>query len=209
TGPATELPIAVAGDTLTLLGFDPVEHGPGVLVVGPRRTGRSTALQVLAADAAARGWPVVTITPRPRPLRSESYGGPVFTMDSDRQEVTAALAALVEAGPSLLLVDDLELIGLDGWLADLVTEHTAALRDRAGLIAAAGSIEDLGSVYRGPAVALKRSRSGLLLSPQNQGDGDLFGIRPPRSTVGGPPVPGRGLLIRGGAFQGAQVVLPE
>jgi len=200
-----ELPIGVGGDTLELLGLDAVEHGPGVLIAGPRRSGRSTALRLLAEAATERGWPVVVITPRQSPLRES---GAFFTPDSDRDEVTAAVAALREAEHSLLVVDDLELLGLDGWLPDLIANHVTELRDQASLVVAGGSIEDLVGVYRGPAVALKKSRSGLLLSPQSQNDGDLFNVRLPRSAAGGPMLPGRGLLVRSGQFQGVQVVWP-
>jgi len=199
------LPLAVGGDTLELLGLDPVEHGPGVIIAGPRRSGRSTALRVLAGAASDRGWPVVVITPRQSPLREH---GPAFTLDSDRDEVTIAVKALHDAEHSLLVVDDLELIGLDGWLPDLITDHVTGLRDRASLVVAGGSLEDLVGVYRGPAVAVKKSRSGLLLAPQAQGDGDLFNIRLPRSATGAPMLPGRGLLVRSGQFQGVQVVWP-
>jgi S-DNA-T family DNA segregation ATPase FtsK/SpoIIIE len=203
--PPAELPLAVGGDTLELFGLEPIEHGPGVIIAGPRRSGRSTALRVLAGAASDRGWPVVVITPRQSPLREH---GPAFTLDSDRDEVSIAVKALHDAEHSLLVVDDLELLGLDGWLVDLITDHVTDLRDRASMVVAAGSLDDLVGVYRGPAVALKKSRSGLLLAPQAQGDGDLFNIRLPRSAAGGPMLPGRGLLVRSGQFQGVQVVWP-
>jgi S-DNA-T family DNA segregation ATPase FtsK/SpoIIIE len=56
---------------------------------------------------------------------------------------------------------------------------------------------------------LKKSRSGLLLAPQTPSDGDLFGIRLPRSAVGGPAPAGRGLLVRTGTFLPVQVVKPD
>ncbi len=205
-----EIPVAVGGDTLTLFGFDPLEHGPSFLIGGPRRTGRSTVLKVVALDAAARGWQTVVITPRQSPLRT---GLPddvdVFTLDTPEDEIVAAIEKLRTAEHSALIVDDLEILGLDGMLPDAISEHVDALRDKQSLVIAAGALEDISSTYRGPAVAMKKSRSGILFAPQNQGDGDLFGIRLTRSMVGMPPVPGRGLLVRGGAYFGVQTVLPD
>ncbi|WP_375492705.1 FtsK/SpoIIIE domain-containing protein [uncultured Jatrophihabitans sp.] len=204
------IPVAVGGDTLTLYGFDPIEHGPGILIGGPRRTGRSTVLKTVAQDVLARGWQTVVITPRQSPLRT---GLPdeakLFTLDTPEDEIIAALAELAQAEHSALIVDDLEMLGLDGMLADAIGEHVDALRDKESLLIAAGALEDMASTYRGPAVAIKKSRSGILFAPQSQGDGDLFGIRLQRSMVGAPPVPGRGLLVRSGAFFGVQTVLPD
>ena len=202
--------LGVGGDTLTPVLLDSVEHGPGVLVLGPRRSGRSSALVSLARQAVAAGRPAVAITARRSPLRTEVPDGiPQFTHESERTEVEAAVRRLLDADDSVLLLDDLELMGLDGWLPELVDTHAAALRDRAGLIVAAGSLEDLGSTYRGPAVTLKKSRTGVLLSPQSPGDGDLLGVRLPRSAVGGSAGAGRGMFVAGGALQGIQLVLPD
>jgi S-DNA-T family DNA segregation ATPase FtsK/SpoIIIE len=46
-------------------------------------------------------------------------------------------------------------------------------------------------------VEAKKSRQGVLLSPQGSTDGDLVGVRVPRSAVGGPVQPGRGLVHLG------------
>jgi DNA segregation ATPase FtsK/SpoIIIE, S-DNA-T family len=99
------------------------------------------------------------------------------------------------------------LVGMDGWLADAVVNHLGRLRDSGSVLVAAGTTDDLGSSYRGPAAALKKSRSGLLLSPATVNDGDLFGIRLPRSVTGG-GAPGRGLLVRSGQWELVQVVEP-
>jgi S-DNA-T family DNA segregation ATPase FtsK/SpoIIIE len=205
--PPTSLPVAVGGDTLAVLHLDAVDHGPGLLLAGPRRSGRSTALRMLVRAGRDRGWAVAIVTPRQSPLR-EFGDVPVFGADAAREEVSAALEELRAAPRSLLAIDDLELLGTDGPLVDLITDHLAAVRDGESLVAAAGSVDDLSGVYRGPAVALKKSRSGLLLSPQTVGDGDLFGVRLPRSAVGGPLLPGRGLLLRAGSVQGVQVIWP-
>jgi len=206
----TAVPMGVGGDTLALHGLEAEEHGPGLLVVGPRRSGRSTTLLTVGESALRRGWTVGIVTPRRSPLRDlvGRDGVVVIEADAARDDVTAGLASLVPQDvPSVLLVDDLELVGTDGVLADGIVAHLGVLRDRPGLVVAAGTADELGSAYRGPAATIKKSRSGLLLAPATPNDGDLFGLRLPRSALGG-AVPGRGLLVTGGAWQLVQVPLP-
>ncbi|WP_029287106.1 FtsK/SpoIIIE domain-containing protein [Cellulomonas sp. HZM] len=208
----TAVPAGVGGDSLELFGFEAEEHGPGLLVVGPRRSGRSTALVTMATSALDRGWAVATVTPRRSPLRDLQGADRLvgeLTLESTRDEVKEVLARLVPTAdrPTMLLVDDLELLGTDGTLADAVVEHLGELRDRPGLVVGAGTTDELSGSYRGPAPALKKSRSGLLLSPSSPNDGDVFGLRMPRSVIGG-STPGRGILSLGGQWQSVQVPLP-
>jgi DNA segregation ATPase FtsK/SpoIIIE, S-DNA-T family len=210
TPAATELPLAVGGDTLGLRSLDAIENGPGLLVLGPRRAGRSTALVTMATAASDRGWRLVLLTPRRSPLRDlagRSGVDAVLTLESGRDDVQAAVDRLAPAAgsvPTALFVDDVELVGVDGWLADTITAHLGRLRDSGSVLVAAGTTDDLGSAYRGPVAALKKSRSGLLLSPATPNDGDMFGIRLPRSVTGGMP-PGRGLLVTSGQWELVQV----
>ncbi len=207
----TAVPAGVGGDALALHGLDAEEHGPGLLVIGPRRSGRSTALLTMAVSALDRGWRVGAVTPRRSPLRDLAGRDGVLGVlgpEATAAETTDLLARLVPDGvPTLLLVDDLELVGTDGPIADAVVEHLAGLRDAPGLVAAAGSPDELSGAYRGPVPALKRSRSGLVLAPSSPNDGDLFGIRLPRSALGGGAA-GRGLLVTSGSWQLVQVPLP-
>lgn len=56
---------------------------------------------------------------------------------------------------------------------------------------------------------VKKGRRGLLLSPQGNADGDLIGVRLPRSSVGGPILAGRGLVHLGdNGLVTVQVPLP-
>jgi S-DNA-T family DNA segregation ATPase FtsK/SpoIIIE len=207
---ATQLPLGVGGDTLGLRTLDAIENGPGLLVLGPRRSGRSTTLVTMAAAASDRGWRLVLLTPRRSPLRDlDGRAGveAVFTLESERDEVQAGIDRLTPKHGSprtALFVDDVELVGVDGWLVDTITSHLGRLRDSGSVLVAAGTTDDLGSAYRGPAAALKKSRSGVLLSPATPNDGDMFGIRLPRSVTGGMP-PGRGLLVASGQWELVQV----
>jgi len=208
---AGRLAVAVGGDTLGLRHLDLLEDGPGFLVAGPRRSGRSTTLLVLAGAALAAGYRVGVLTPRRSPLRELRGAGVVAALDGDagREETAAAFAALAPGpglAPSLLLVDDLEVLGQDGHLPDAATAHLETLRDTGCAVVAAGSPDDLAGLYRGPVVALKRRRTGVLLGPRTPADGDLFGVRLPRACLGGPA--GRGVLVRAGTAEPVQVLVP-
>src|SRR5699024_3213721 len=210
--PGTSLPVAVGGDTLGLRHLDALQHGPGLLVTGGRRTGRSTVLRQLAVAALGRGWQVGVVTPRTSPLRDlagrPGVHGP-WDLGSDQAATTAALSELVSAeDPLLVVVDDLELVGADGWLADALVKALDAMRDRPQMLVGAGTPGDLQSHYRGPASVLKKAGSGVLLSPQSSQETDLFGARLPRSVFGQSLPPGAGYLVSGGQPERVQVIWP-
>ena len=197
---ASSLPVAVGGDTLGLRALDAFEHGPALLVTGSRRSGRSTVLRTMATFALRSGWQVVLVTPRTSPLRdlvgTDGVHGP-FDAASTEADVKALFERLrAGAPPVLTLVDDVELVGADGWLPTLLADHIDRLRDSGSMLAAAGTPAEMGSLYRGPVVALKRSGSGIMLSPQATGDADLFGARLARSAIGQSLPPGAGFLMR-------------
>lgn len=209
----TALPVAVGGDTLALRTLDALDDGPALLVTGGRRTGRSTTLRTMAAFALAAGWEVAVITPRVSPLRDlagrPGVHGP-FDASADRTEVTDLLTRLASGPtPSLTLVDDVELLGTDGWLADLVVEHVDRLRDTGSLLVGAGTSAELSSQYRGPGATFKKAGAGVMLSPQSSTDSDMFNVRLARSAYGQTLPPGGGFLVTGGAVERVQVVWPD
>ena len=128
-----------------------------------------------------------------------------FTPDDDLEEIRKTVAG---AGRHALLIDDLELLGNDGELAEWVTDYVGELRDTGSLIIGAGSVDDLDGMYRGPVVAMKKSRNGLLLRPTQTGQGDLLGVRLPRSVASGAGPVGRGLLVIGGQWEQIQIARP-
>ena len=81
-------------------------------------------------------------------------------------------------------------------------EELAILRDRALVLA--GTTTDLQAGFRGVVAEARKGRTGLLLSPEGALDGDLLGVRLPRSlAVPGPR--GRGVLVVRGALTAVQV----
>jgi S-DNA-T family DNA segregation ATPase FtsK/SpoIIIE len=210
----TELVLAVGGDSLAARTLDAFEHGPALLVTGSRRAGRSTVLRTMATFALRGGWRVLVVTPRVSPLREladqPGVHGP-FDATSDEAEVKALVDDLMAAdAPLLVLVDDVELLGADGWLPTLLGDLVDRMRDTGSVLAAAGTPAEMGGIYRGPVVALKRSGSGLMLSPQSSADPDMFGVSMARSLLGQSLPPGGGYLMRSGLPpERVQVIWPD
>ncbi len=105
-----------------------------------------------------------------------------------------------------MVVDDAELVHdtpLDSVLEGVVRSGV----DGGHGLVAAGTTEALTSQYRGFVKEARRARSGLLLSPQNNAEGELFSVRLPRAAASG--VLGRGLLVRSGELTAVQAVVDE
>lgn len=204
----TEVLVGVGGDNLGLRTFDAFEHGPGLVVVGPPRSGRSTTLLTMIGSLTSRNWQVLAIVPRRSPLR-DLVGAPgvvgVFGADAEVEKVKEALDGLTS--PFAVVIDDLELLGNDSPLSELIDARVAMLRDTGNLIIGAGTASDLTSMYRGPVVSMKKSRAGLVLSAQKYDDAEIFGIQLPRGMAGGAPA-GRALLVTGGRYEPIQVARP-
>ncbi|MDI6105616.1 FtsK/SpoIIIE domain-containing protein [Actinoplanes sp. NEAU-A12] len=188
----------VGGDQLAAFGPDLAEGVPAFAVGGPPKSGRSTALVALTRCALDAGQQVILMAPRTSPLRDlaaqpgviAAFTGP----DVDAAEFTAALDKVT--GRTLIAVDDAEAlrdVAASGELRNILRGG-----DRRELaIVYAGDPEDLSAGFTGWLVDARKSRRGALLSPQNRTDGDLVGVRLPRTAVGQPVQPGRALLYLG------------
>ena len=190
-----EVLLGIGGDDLTPITHDLGRSGPVLLVAGPSRSGRSTALVCVARSLLAAGSEVVVVAPRPSPLR-ELIGArgvrAVFTSSGlTADELTAAL---MSEGPVAVLLDDAELLR-DCGARDELRILVAGVPGRALVLA--GAAEELAAGFTGWLPEARRTRQGLLLSPQGLSDGDLVGLRLPRSVVGRPVQPGRGLVHLG------------
>ncbi|SFI11161.1 DNA segregation ATPase FtsK/SpoIIIE, S-DNA-T family [Streptosporangium canum] len=194
--------LGAGGDSLAPLGVDLLAHGPGALIAGPSRSGRSSALLTAARSLLARGTPVVLVTPRRSPL-STLVDAPgvlaVLGADGDPTEAVAGQERYV------VIVDDAELISADSPLGAALEQVLRTGRDGEHGLIAGGTTGDLTTAYRGFVAEARKSRTGLLLSVQSPADGDLFTIRLPRGAVGGPP--GRGLLVTLGSVTPIQAAV--
>lgn len=199
-----ELLVGVGGDTLASRGLDVADDGPGLLVVGPPRSGRSSALMATVEDALGRGWRVSVVAPRRSPLRElEGRRGvrAVLGADAPPDDLTAALDS---SGPRLLVIDDFEVLGAEHALAAVAEDYLKRIRDSGDAIAVACGVDEVSGMYRGVTATMRKARTGVILAPRSSADGDVLSVRLPRS-VGGPVPPGRAVLVRAGGWEWVQV----
>jgi S-DNA-T family DNA segregation ATPase FtsK/SpoIIIE len=173
-----------------------VPDGEHLLIVGPARSGRSTALlRIVRAwgEAHPHGWCRV-VAPR-RGLFDEhgshrSFAGIVDGVPAD--------------GHVLIAIDDAELVDdVDGVLAAL-----AASRRHGLMIVATGKPDSLRHSYGHWTGVVRRSRLGIITTAANDLDGDLLGATLPRRTPI-PPRPGLAWVVSDGVVVLAQVAIEQ
>jgi len=192
--------IGAAGDAATTVGVDLAADGPGFLIAGPPRSGRSNALATVAMSLLATGTRIALVLPRRSPLRwLQQQPGVVGVFGPGDGEAVRDAAA---ASPLVVLVDDVHTM-TDAPIGDVLTEILAADDGRRAVVASGGS-DELSITFRGLPMAVRASRAGLLLQPRGP-DGDLLGARIPRMTSS--RLPGRGLLVLGGEITPVQTAL--
>jgi S-DNA-T family DNA segregation ATPase FtsK/SpoIIIE len=203
-GPFTVL-LGVGGDDLGQyqVGFG---NGPGFLVAGQRRSGRSTALALLASGLHRNGVPLRVVCAKASPLSewAAANGVPVVASLTEPDE----MIAWIDAQPKCaVVIDDADLVhgsDLDSALIDSVRA-----RPPGSMAFVVGStLDDLGSLLRGVAVEGKRNKQGLLLSPGSSMDGNTLGSGLPRNLLGRAPA-GRGLILIDGEWLAVQLPIPD
>lgn len=198
--PASDRPmwtvLGLGGDDGGPVTLDLDALGPGLLVAGPARSGKSTALLALAHGLLPAGTPLVVVTGRRSTLRSVTGATVLGPADGE------SLREATSAAPAVVLADDIESLldtPADAVLSQLVRE------DRGVTVVGAGRSDDLAGAFRGLGVDLRRRRTGLLLTPGPL-DGELLGVRIPRGLT--ERIPGRGYLVEHGSLTRVQVALP-
>jgi S-DNA-T family DNA segregation ATPase FtsK/SpoIIIE len=192
--------LGIGGDQLTAVGTD-LAGTATFLIAGPPRSGRSNLLAVMTRSLLDAGAEIVLLLPRRSPLEPIFTGVPgvraIFTgTETPADELRAALQT--DAGPVVLVIDDgealrdsSELTFLRGWI------RSAA--GAGGAVVLAGNTAEVGGGFSGWQTDIRNNQRGALLSPRSPFDGDLLGVRLPRSVTSGPVTPGRVLLHRGGS----------
>jgi S-DNA-T family DNA segregation ATPase FtsK/SpoIIIE len=181
----------------------PLAVGQRVLVAGPSRSGRSSALVTVGEALLARGRRVLAVCPRRSPLSAwaQSRGCTQLT-----QHDAAELIEARRHDPDLcLLVDDAEALEASPVEPALV-EAARIIEGTAGLIAVGAELARANAAFRGLVPEIVRDGCGLVLQPTSPADGDLLGVRLEL------PVerrPGRGYLVREGTPVPVQVGLPD
>ncbi|HET9077150.1 MAG TPA: FtsK/SpoIIIE domain-containing protein [Acidimicrobiales bacterium] len=199
--------VGVGGDELAPIGLDLLEPG-GFVVAGPRRSGRSTALMVMARSLMAGGSAVLAFCPRLSPLRRlEGQPGVVGVVNGDDPSVAETLELVNRVdGPLAVVVDDAPMLH-NGDLAELLEAIARDGREQGHVMIVAGGAEDLARPMRGFIVEVRQSRAGLLLCPESHLHGELVGVRLPRSSVFSRPA-GRGVLVIDDRITTVQVPWP-
>lgn len=179
--------LGVAGDEAAPIAVDLFAGDARLLIAGPPRSGRTTALRLILEQSYRRDdLKVVVAGPRRCALvaSAEQCGVQMVTPDDP-----PALARAISERPLLLLVDDSEVF-LDTPIGDALTDLVRSSPGQLAAVVAARS-EELAVTYRGIASEVRRSRSGLLLQP-GPGDGELLGLQLGRTRSA--RLPGRGVL---------------
>ncbi|MDX6328547.1 MAG: segregation ATPase FtsK/SpoIIIE, family, partial [Streptomycetaceae bacterium] len=149
--------LGVGGDELAPLGLDLAESGPGFVIAGPPKSGRSTSLVAAARSLLRGGVPVVLVTPKRSPLR-EMEGEPgvlgVLQGGASKEELDTLLAG-ANGGPYAVIVDDAELV-YDTPLDSALEEVIRSGMDGDHAIVAAGAADSMTSQYRGFLVEARR-----------------------------------------------------
>ena len=201
--------IGLGGDELTAIGVDLSASGGGFVVAGPRRSGRSTALVVMANSLLAGGSSVIALCPRSSALRAlRGRDGVVGVIDGEDPPITELLDLLNQVtGPLVVFVDDAALVHNSN-AAELLEKVARDGPEQGHSTVIAGTADELMRPMRGFIVEVRQARSGLMLCPESHLHADVIGARLPRSAVFSQPT-GRGILITDAGQVGVQVPLPE
>ena len=201
--PAGYVPLGVGGDALELLTIEAASSP--ALVVGPPRSGRTATLRFLARWAEATGRDVLGFTPMANGLSALLGERAVVGTDAEPTAVVERLRGLTDG--SVVLVDDAEALR-EGPLAPVLLAVVRQARERGFTVVVAGGISELGSGFSGWVTEARKGRKGLLLSPQEALQADIFGGRVARTSLVARVQPGRGVLFPGNGDQvGVQVPL--
>ncbi|WP_045741040.1 FtsK/SpoIIIE domain-containing protein [Actinoplanes rectilineatus] len=201
--------VGVGGDQLEPLGPTLTDGVPAFAVGGPPKSGRSTALAAMLRYTLDAGRQAIVLAPRTSPLREAAAHPGVAALFTGPDVTSAAFTeALGRLGPGgLIVIDDAEALRD----VDAGSDLRVVLRggDPRGLaVVFGGTPEELCAGFSGWLVDARKSRRGLMLSPQNRNDGELVGARLPRTVIGQPVHPGRGLLYLGDSPDPVVVQVP-
>ncbi len=195
------IPVGLGDSTLSPAGLELYEH-EHVLIAGPPRSGRSSALCAIAQVlTSSPGRPaILALAPRRSPLRDCPHVDRVIAACDELE----AAAAERTSGPLVILADDAESIDDPGG----VLEGLMKSPDGRVTVVAAGRSDSLRRAFGHWTQQVRESRCGVLLVPDYDLDGDLLGVTLPRLNRLA-PVPGRGFLAVSGACEGIQLALPD
>lgn len=185
-----------------------IYDGEHVLIAGPARSGKSTVLlgiaDIVRRAATADGQPlqIWAACGRRSPLAQAEAAFDRLTIGTDDLPALA-VAARLSTERIVLLIDDAETIDdADQALSGLLAANLPKLH-----VVAAGRAEDLRGLYSHWTKQIRKSRCGILLTPDVDFDGELLNTPIPRRAPAAIKV-GRGYLCVGGSSSFLQCVSP-
>ena len=200
------IPVGIAEHNLKPIAFELYE-GESALIGGSPRSGKSTLLQAIAdsvmkqRDRGETNAQVWVMCSRRSPLAHRDFDRKATTP----QDINSLAAELeITEEPVLLLIDDAERIDdADQGIANLLKAESPFVR-----VIASGKPGELRTMYSHWTKAVRKSRTGVLLQPHIDYDGDMFSMTLPRRA----PVTlttGRGYVVLGGSAVLAQTMCPD
>jgi DNA segregation ATPase FtsK/SpoIIIE, S-DNA-T family len=196
------VPIGVESSTLAVAMLD--ASGGLVLIGGHRRSGKSTALGTVSLSAArASGAEPWLIGHRRSPLAGAGWWKRSAIETAEINSLLDELAAA--ASPVVLAIDDAH--ELDSMVDEQLTAMLRTIDERRVMVVAAVDTTVARKAWQGVAVELRKGRTGLLLQPEVDSDGDLLNVALPRLHMRSWPE-GRGFLVQRGRADLVQVAVP-
>jgi S-DNA-T family DNA segregation ATPase FtsK/SpoIIIE len=205
---STERLVVAIGDADLQPRTVPLDQG-SIIVSGPPRSGRTTALATIAQAAASQGIPLFHVHVRPTSLVHAPFWGKVGHGPVGGAELLRNLADVAArfGRRVLVAVDDLtDLVDTEADMA--LTELVRLGREHPVTVVAAVDNQIARRQYSGAVPDMRKDQVGILLQPDLDADGDLLGVSLPRCAQRVWPE-GRGFLAHRGAAELIQVALPD
>ncbi|MCB2178093.1 MAG: FHA domain-containing protein [Actinomycetales bacterium] len=216
----SDLPVAAPTLSAVPIGISGISHGPvGVdmgedpvfAVLGPALSGRTTTLETLTAGlvAARPELECYLLAPRRTPLAERPWWHEVARGTEASDDLARRLAdqarerRTTPGRPWLVVVDDGDEL-VDSPNATALSTLIRTGRDLDLVVLAALGTHTAHRAFGGWATDLRKGKHGIVLTPDVDTDGDLFGLRFPRRASRRFPA-GRGLLVDRGIVDYVQV----
>ncbi|MGA9762046.1 MAG: FtsK/SpoIIIE domain-containing protein [Gaiellaceae bacterium] len=199
--------IGIGSDELEPFGVDISDSH--FVVAGPYRSGRSATLAAIVNSLRSRDPNVELhlLAPRRSPLTKLDGWQSVAAGVEECDRSAAALAENLDVErETVIVIDDAtELLEIAG--AQKLEQIVRRGRDGRVRVVASAEIQSAHRAYAPWFRELLKEENGLLLDPQLDIDGELFGVRLPRATNAVFPI-GRGYAVFRGVFELVQVASP-
>jgi DNA segregation ATPase FtsK/SpoIIIE, S-DNA-T family len=203
-GAPGRLAVGLGGDACEPQYLDEQCDGRRWLVAGAPGSGVSTFLLALACRLLAQGRPIAVVAGNARSpltaLRSDPRAAGWFMDDA-----TQLAPVWAEHADLAVVVDNAQHVVDTAWDVAL-REFSHGVEAAGGLLVCGASASALSTQYRGVAVEVGRSQTGVLFGPSSVTDSALFGQRL-RADPAAPP--GRGYLISRGRATPIQAFAPD